>query len=214
MDYTVHGILQARIPQWVAVPFSRGSYQPRDRTQVSHIAGRFFTSRATREAHQLIYSLTNTYVFYLAFFSSVQSLSHVWLFVISGTGALQASLSSTISWGLLKLISTESVMPSNHLVFCCPLLFLLCSIFPSIRVFSNELALHIRWPKYWSFSFSINPSNEYSGFISFRINWFDLLAVQRTLKSFQQHSSKVSILWSSAFMVQPIHDYWKSQSFD
>ena len=134
--------------------------------------------------------------------------------MISGTGALQASLSSTISWGLLKLISTESVMPSNHLVFCCPLLFLLCSIFPSIRVFSNELALHIRWPKYWSFSFNINPSNEYSGFISFRINWFDLLAVQRTLKSFQQHSSKVSILQSSAFMVQPIHDYWKSQSFD
>ena len=135
--------------------------------------------------------------------------------MISGTGALQASLSSTISWGLLKLISTESVMPSNHLVFCCPLLFLLCSIFPSIRVFSNELALHIRWPKYWSFSFSINPSNEYSGFISFRINWFDLLAVQRTLKSLlKQHSSKVSILWRSAFMVQPIHDYWKSQSFD
>ena len=135
--------------------------------------------------------------------------------MISGTGARQTSLSFTISWGLLKLVSTESVTPSHHLVFCCPLLFLLCSIFPSIRVFSNESALNIRWPKYWSFSFSINPSNEYSGFISFRINWFDLLAVQRTLKSLlKQHSSKVSILQRSAFMVQPIHDYWKSQSFD
>ena len=105
MDYTVHGILQARIPRWVAVPFSRGSYQPRDRTQVSHIAGRFFTSRATREAHQLIYSLTNTYVFYLAFFSSVQSLSHVWLFVTPWTASRQASLSITSSRRLLKLIS-------------------------------------------------------------------------------------------------------------
>ena len=106
----------------------------------------------------------------------VQSLSHVRLFVAPWTAALQASLSFTISWSLLKLISIESVMPSNHLIFCHPLL-LLPSIFPSIRVFSNESVLHIRWPKYWSFSFSISPSNEYSGLISFRIDWFDLLTV-------------------------------------
>ena len=144
----------------------------------------------------------------------VQLLSHVQLFVTPWTAAHQASLSFPISQSLFKLMCIESVMPSNHLILCSPLL-LLASIFPSFRVFSNESALHIRWPKYWSFSFSINPSNEYSGFISFRINWFDLLAVQRTLKSLlKQHSSKVSILWRSAFMVQPIHDYWKSQSFD
>ena len=124
----------------------------------------------------------------------------------SGTGARQASLSFTISWGLLKLMSTESVMPSNHLIFCCPLLFLLCSVFPSIRVFSNESALHLRWPKYWSFSFSINPSNEYSGFISFRINWFDLLTVQRTLKSLSNNTVQkyqffgAQPLWSSQYM--------------
>ena len=111
--------------------------------------------------------------------------------------ACQASLSLTISWSLLKLMFIESVMPSNHLILCCPL-FLLPSIFPSIRVFSSELALHIRWPKYWSFS--INPFNEYSGLISFRINWFDLLAVQGTLKSLlQHHSLKALILQSSAF---------------
>ena len=109
---------------------------------------------------------------------------------------------------LLKLMSTESVMPSNHLTLCFPLL-LLPSVFPSIRVFSNESALHIREPKYWSFSFSISPSNEHSGLISFRIDWFDLLAVQGTLKSlFQCHSSKASILWCSAFlMVQLSHPY-------
>ena len=113
----------------------------------------------------------------------------------------QVSLSITVSWSLLKLISTELVMPSNHLILCRPLL-LLPSIFPSIRVFSNESVLHIRWPKYWSFSFSINLSNEYSGLISFRIDWFDLLAVQGTLKSlFQHHRSKPSILWCSAFFI-------------
>ena len=111
-------------------------------------------------------------------------------------------------WSLLKLTSIELVMPSNHLILCHLLLFL-PSIFPSIRVFSSELALYIRWPKCWSFSFSIRPSNEYSGFISFRIDWFDLLAVQGTLKSLlQHHSSKASILWSSAFfMVQLSHPY-------
>ena len=112
----------------------------------------------------------------------VQLLSYVWLFTTPWTAARQASLSFTISQSVLKLMSIQSVMPSNQLILRRPLL-LLPSIFPSIRVFSNELALHIRWPKYWSFSFSISPSNEYSGFISFRIDWFDLLAVQGTLKS-------------------------------
>ena len=113
---------------------------------------------------------------------SIQLLSHIWLIVTPWTTACQASLSFTISQSLLKLMSIESVMPSSHLILYCPLL-LLPSIFPSIRVFSNESALHIRWPKYWSFSFSISPSKEYSGFISFRIDWFDVLAVQGTLKS-------------------------------
>ena len=123
------------------------------------------------------------------------------------TAECLAPLSFTISQSLLKLMSTESVMPSNHLILCRPLL-LLPSIFPSIRVFSNESALRVRWPKYWSFSFSIIPSNEYSGLISFRMDWLDLLAVQRTLKSLQHHSSKASILRLSAFfMVQLSHPY-------
>ena len=116
------------------------------------------------------------------------------------TAASQASLPITNSWSLLKLISIESVMPSNHLIFCHPLL--LPSIFPSIRGFSNDSALRIRWPKYWSFSFSISPSNEYSGLISFRMDWLDLLAVQGTLKSLLQcHNSKASILWHSTFFI-------------
>ena len=131
-------------------------------------------------------------------FSSVQLLSHVRLFVTPWTPARQASLSITNSQSLLKLMSIESVMPSNYLILCWPLL-LLPSILPRIRVFSNESVLHIRWPKYWSFSFSISPSNEYSGLISFRIDWFDLHAVQGTLKSLlQHHSSKASIPWHSA----------------
>ena len=118
------------------------------------------------------------------------------------TVACQASLSITNSWSLLKLMSIMSVMPSNHLILCCPLL-LLPSIFSSISVFSSESVLRIKWPKYWSFTFSISPSNEYSGLISFRIDWLDLLAVQRTLKSLlQHHSSKASILqWSAFFIV-------------
>ena len=116
----------------------------------------------------------------------VQLLSCVWLFATMWTSASQASLSFTISQGLLKLMSIESVMPSNHLILCCPLLFL-PSIFPSIRVFSNESILHIRGPKYWSFSFSISPSNEYSGLIFLRIDWFDLLAVQGILQSLLEH---------------------------
>ena len=124
------------------------------------------------------------------------------------TAARQASLSITNSRSLLKLMSIESVIPSNHLILCCPLL-LLFSIFPSIRVFSNESVPRIRWPKYWSFSFSISPSNEYLGLISFRIYWLDLHAVQGVLTSFlQNHSSKASILWCSAFfMVQFSHPY-------
>ena len=139
--------------------------------------------------------------------SSVQSLSHVQLFAIPWAASCQVSLSITNSWSLLILMSIKSVTPSNHLILCRPLL--LPSIFPSIRVFSNESVLRIRWPKYWIFSFSISPSNEYSGLISFRINWFDLLAVQRTLKSLlQHHSSKASILWCSVFfIVQLSHPY-------
>ena len=132
-------------------------------------------------------------------FNSVQSLSRVRPFATPWTTAHQASLSITSSQSLLKLMSVESVMPSNHLILCCPLL-LLPSVFPSIRVFSNESALHIRWPKYWSFSFNIRPINEHPGLISFRMDCLDLLAVQRTLKSLlQHHSSKTSILRCSAF---------------
>ena len=126
----------------------------------------------------------------------------------SWPAAHQASLSISNFRSLLKFMSTESVMPSNHLILCCPLL-LPPSIFPSIRVFSSESVLHIRWPKYWSFSFSVSPSNEYSELISFRMDWLDLLAVQGTLKSLlQHHSSKASILRHSAFfMVQLLHPY-------
>ena len=140
--------------------------------------------------------------------SSVQSLSHVWLFATLWTAAHQAFLSITNSWSLLKLMPIELVMPYNHLILCHPLL-LLPSIFPSIRVFSNESALLIRWPKYWSFSFNMSPSNEHSGLNSFRMDWLNLLAVQGTLKSlFQHHSSKASIFRCSAFfIVQLSHPY-------
>ena len=139
---------------------------------------------------------------------SVQSLSHVQLFVTPWKAACQASLSITNFQSLLKLMSTESVMPSNHLILCHPLVFL-PSIFPSIKIFSNESVLRIRWPKYWSFSFSISPSKEYSGLIFFRMDWLDLLAVQGTLKSLlQHHSLKASILQPSAFfIVQLSHPY-------
>ena len=135
-------------------------------------------------------------------------LSRVQLFETLWTVVRQASLSITNSWSSLKLMSIESVMPSNHLILCRHLL-LPHSVFPSIRVFSNESALHIRRPKYWSFSFSISPSNEHSGLISFRMDWLDLLAVQGTLKSLlQRHSTKASILWCSAFFIVPIsHPY-------
>ena len=137
-------------------------------------------------------------------FSSVQLFSHVPLLATPWTAACQASMSITNSWSLLELMSIDSVMPSNHVILCCPLL--LTSIFPSIRVFSNESVLCIGWPKYWSFSLSISHSNEYSGLISFRMDWLDLLAVQGTLKSLlQHHSSKASILRHSAFLLFSSH---------
>jgi len=155
-----------------------------------------------------IYSYLNSWPALLSWFfpvlflkHSVQLLSLVWLFVTPWTAAHQAPLSITNPWSLLKLMSIELVMPSNHFILCHALL-LLPSIFPSIRVFSNESVLHIEWPKYCSFSFNISPSNEYSGLISFRMDWLDLLAVQGTLKSLlQHHSSKTSVLWCSAFLI-------------
>ena len=148
------------------------------------------------------YYFSNNYI------SSVQSLSHIPLFAIPWAAARQASLSITNSWSSLKLTSIELVMPSSHLILCRPLLFL-PPIPPSIRVFSNESAPCIRWPKYWSFSFNISPSNEHPMNISFRVNWLDLLTVQGTLESLlQHHSSKASILWLSAFfIVQLSHPY-------
>ena len=150
-------------------------------------------------------------------FSSVQLLSRVQLVVTPWTAACQASLSITNSRSLPKLMSIKSVMPSNHLILCHPLLFL-PSIFPSIRVFSNKSALHIRWPNYWSFSFNISPSNEYSDLISFRMDWLDLLAVQGTLESsptpqFKSiNSSVLSFLYSPT--LTSVYDYWKKHSFD
>ena len=149
--------------------------------------------------------------------SSVQSLSRVRLFVTPWIAACQDSLSITNSRSLFKLMPIKSVMPSSHLILYHPLL-LLPPIPPSIRIFSNESTLHIRWPKYWSFSFSISPSNEHPGLISFRMDWLDLLAVQGTVKSLlQHHSSKASILQRSAFMtvqLTSIHDHWKNLSLD
>ena len=138
-------------------------------------------------------------------FSSVHSLGRVRLFAIPWTATCQASLSITNSRSLLKLMSIESLMPSNNLILCHPLL-LPPSIFPSIRIFANRSVLHMRWPKYWSFSFTISPSNEYSGLISFRMGWLDLLGVQGTLKSLlQHHSSKASVLRRSAFLRSNSH---------
>ena len=149
--------------------------------------------------------------------ASVQ-FSHVRLFATPWTAARQASLSTTNSWSLLKFMSIESVMPSNHLILCRPLL-LLPSIFPSIRNFSNESVLHINWPKYWSFSFNISPSNEYSRLISFRMYWLDLLAVQGTLKEsfpIPQFKSINSLVLNFLYgpTLTSIHEYWKNHSFD
>ena len=153
----------------------------------------------------------------MAQFSSFQSLSCVRLFTTPGIAARQASLSITNSRSLLKLMPIKLVMPSSHLILCRPLL-LLPPILPSIRVFSNESTLCMRWPKYWSFSFSISPSHEHPGLISFRMDWLDLISVQGTLQSLlQHHSSKASILQSSAFFtvqLTSIHDHWKNHSLD
>ena len=180
--YSVHSISQARILEWVAISFSRWSSPPRDRTCVSC------------NGRQILYHWANWEAHFPTSVSSVQSLSHVQLFATPWIAARQASLSITNSRSWLKLISIESVMPFSHLILCCPLL-LLPPIPPSIRVFSNESTLHVRWPKYWSFIFSIIPSKEHPGLISFRMDWSDLLAVQGTLKSLlQHHSLKASIL--------------------
>ena len=191
--FSVHGILQARIPKWVAMPSSRGSSQPRDPT-----------------IKEDSLPLTPPGKPQVQFSRSVVTDS-----ATPWTAAHQASLSITNSWSLLKLMSIESVMPSNHLILCRPLL-LLPSVFPSIRVFSNESVLHIRWPKYWNFRFSISPSNEYSRLVSFRIDWLDLLAVQGTVKSLlHHHSSEASVLQCSAFfIVQLSHPYCKNHSLD
>ena len=180
---SVHGIFWAKIPEWVAISSSRGSSQHRERTHLSYV------------------SCNGRQVLYQVQFSSVQSLNSVWLFATPWTTAYQASLSITNSRSSLKLMSIESVIPWNHLILCCPIP-LPPSNFPSIRVFSNESVLHIRWPKYWSFSFNISPSNEHPGLISFRMDWLDLLAVQGPLKSLlQHHSSKASMLQCSAFFI-------------
>ena len=187
---SVHGISQARTPGWVAISLSRGSSQTRDQTHISSIGRQVLYHRVTWDDST-------------QGFSSVQSLSHVWLFVTPWTAVHQTSL-----FIKLTLMSIESVMPSNYLILCHPLL-LPPSIFPSIRVFSRESVLCIKWPKYQSFSFDLSPSNEYLGLISFRMEWMDLLAVQGTLKSLlQHHSSKASILWHSTFfIVQLSHPY-------
>ena len=182
----------------------------RDVKNWSKIHNILFPTRKTIccEDHFMLECLNYRHSKYLRYFSSVQSLSRVQLFVTPWVAARQASLSITNSLSLLKLMSIESVMPSSHLILCQPLL-LLPPIPPSNRVFSNESALRMRWPKYWSFSFSISPSNEHPGLISFRMEWLDFLAVQGTLKGLlQHHSSKASILWHLAFcIVQLSHPY-------
>ena len=184
---SVYRILQARRLRWVAMLPSRGSSWHRDQSRVSYIclhwqAGSLLLAPPEKPSVSL-----------------VQSLSHVWLSATPWIAARQASLSITNSRSSLRLTSIESVMPSSRLILCHPLL-LLHPIPPSIRVFSNESALRMMWPKYWSFSFSISPSKERPGLISFKMDWLDLLAVQGTLKSLlQHHSSKASILWCSAF---------------
>ena len=145
--------------------------------------------------------------------SSIQSLSSVQFTVTPWTAAHQASLSIPNSWSLLKLMSVESVMQSKHLILCCPLLFL-PSIFPSIRVFSNESALRIRWPKYWSLSFSTSPSNEHPGLISFRLDWLDLLAVQGTLKSLLKSINSLALSFLHSPTLTSIHGCWKNHSLD
>ena len=224
--HSVYGISQARILKWGAISFCRGSSQPRNWNWVSCTAGRLLTDwamskgqvqtnqrwgntgkkeekekRRNMEAERFKMYMGTIIYAGLECFSSVQSLSRDQLLATPYTAARRASLSITNSWSLLRLMPIESVIPSNHLILCPPLL-LPPSNFPSIRVFAKEPALHIRWPKYWSLSFSISPSKVYSGLISFRMDWLDLLAVQETLKSLvQHHNSKASVLWHSAFFI-------------
>ena len=204
---SVYGILQARILEWIAMPSSRGLSQPGDQSNQCllhclHWQADSLPLAPTRKPiiHYMKYYFLSSY--------SVQSLCHVRLFATPWTAAHQASLSITNCQSPPKPMSIETVIPSNHLILCCPLL-LLPSIFPSMRIFSNESALHIRWPKYCNFSFNISPSNEDPGLISFRMDWLDLLEVQGTLKILiQKHSSKSSILQCSAlFIVQHSHRY-------
>ena len=184
---------QARILEWIAIPFSGGSSLSQG------------SNPGLLHCRQILYCLSYREALQ---FSSVESLSRVWLLATPWIAAHQASLSITNSQSSLRLMSIESVMPSSHLTLCHPLL-LLPPIPPSIRVFSNESTLRMRWPKYWNFSFNISPSNEHPGLISFRMDWLDLLAAQGTLKSLlQHHSSKASILRHSAFfIVQLSHPY-------
>ena len=191
----IRGVFWGRILEWVSIFFSRGFSGPRHRTCVSYIGRQIIYNWTTWEAHAIQ-------------FSSVQLLSRVRLSVTPWIAARQASLSITNSRSLPKLMSIELVMPSSHLILCRPLLPL-PPIPPSIRIFSNESTLRMRWPKDCSFSFNISPSNEHPGLISFRMDWLDLLAVQGTLKSvLQHHSSKASLLWCSAFFtVQLSHPY-------
>ena len=210
-DYTVHGILQARILKWVAFPFSRGSSQTRNRTRSpalqvdslpTELSGKPKLKTYVTESHSIRFKKFKHQEFFmlnflklLTNFLSVQfsSVAQSCQTLCDPIDHSRPPCPSPTPWSLLKLMSIELVMPSSHLIFCRPLL-LPPSVFPSIRVFAYESVLLIRWPKYWSFSFSISPSNEYSGLISFRMDWLDLLAVQVTLKSLLQcHSSKASI---------------------
>ena len=193
--YSVHGISQARTLEWVAISFSRDSFF----LYISYYLENFLG----------IYSYNILFVQYI--FSSVQSLSRVRLFATPWIAARQASLSITNSWSSLRLTSIESVMPSSHLILCCPFFYRL----QSIRVFSNESVLHIRWPKYWSFSFTISPSSEHSGLISFRMNWLDLFAVQGSspIPQFKSTNSlALSFLYGPTLI--SVHNYWKNHSFD
>ena len=214
LGFSVHGISQTRILEWDAIFSSRGFFWPRDQTFVSWIGRWILYHWATNLPMKkpFIYQWKGSPFIP---FSSVQSLSHVQLFATPWITECHVSL-ITNSQRPPKPMSIKSMMPSNHLILCHPLL-LLPSIFPSIRVFSNESDLRIRCPKYWSFSFNTSPSNEHSGLIFFRMDWLDLLAVQGTLKSLlQHHSSKASS--ALRFLYSPtltsIYDYWKNHSFD
>ena len=200
---SVHGIFWARILEWVAISFSRGSSQPRDQIWVSF-------------GRQSLYHCVTWEAPIEETVTVVQSLNHVRLSATPWTAARQASLSFSISQSLLKLMPVVSMMPSNHLILCCPLL-LQSSIFPSIRVFSSESALHISWSKYWSlsFSFSTSPSNQYSVLISFRIDWFDVQMTQESSPApqFKSINSLVlSLLYGPTLTSVP--DYWKNHNFD